>query len=154
MTIILNREFIEEQLSGLEKNSYNCFQWWRRYKSKEPLSKKSPLYEKIANGDYDFSTYLYQAEHEMYLMEDKLKTVKHPEDQHEIRSLFMERYRRLILDYEKEETIKMRQLKSDFVSTFKIERKELEEIMENFNGTLIELYNYIKQNKSDTEKIN
>jgi hypothetical protein len=150
MTTILDRQFLEAELSKLEYNRYNKFQWWRRYKSREPLSKKAPLYDKIINGDYDYSSYLYQAEHEMYLMEDKLNAVKHPDDKHEIRSLFMERYRRLILDYEKEESAVMRQLKSDFVSTFKIKRHELEEIMENFNGTLIELYNYIKQNKSDT----
>ena len=93
------------------------------------------------------STYLYQADHEMHLLSDKLQNVKHPDEAHDITNLFMERRRRLLIDYEKEEANIMRELKSDFVKTFKIDRKLLETIMETFDGTLVELYNHIK-NKS------
>jgi len=145
--MILDRDFLESELAKLWPNKYNCYQWFRRYVSRNSLPKKTPLYEKIVHGDYDTSTYLYQADHEMHLLADKLQNVKHPDEAHDITNLFMERRRRLLIDYEKEEASIMRELKSDFVKTFKIDRKLLETIMETFDGTLVELYNHIK-NKS------
>lgn len=152
--MILDREFLETELAKLWTNKYKKFQWWRRYVSRTALHKKTPLYEKIVHGDYDPSTYLYQADHEMHLLSDKLQNVKHPDEAHDITSLFMERRRRLLIDYEKEEASIMRELKSDFVKTFNIDRKLLETIMETFDGTLIELYNHIKNLKNDTHRIN
>lgn len=146
----LPREFLQSELSKLPKNKYNCYQWWRRYQTKDQLSKKAPLYDKIVNGDYDHSTYYYQMEMELYLMEDKLKTAKTVDEEHEIRKLFFERYRRLSLDYQKEEGKTMQDLKSDFVKTFKLDRNELETFMETHDGTLLEMYQHFK---SCTKKI-
>jgi len=61
--------------------------------------------------------------------------------------LFMERRRKLIADYEKEEAKRMDKLKSSFVKTFKINKDLLESIMENFEGDLLDLYQYIKTKK-------
>jgi hypothetical protein len=152
--MILDRDFLESELSKLWPNKYNCYQWWRRYVSRNTLPKKTPLYEKIINGDYDPSTYLYQADHEVHLLADKLRNVKHPDEAHDITSLFMERRRRLLIDYEKEEANIMRELKSDFVKTFKIDKKLLENIMETFDGTLVELYNHIKNKDYDSSRFN
>lgn len=152
--MILDRDFLESELSKLWSNKYNCYQWWRRYVSRNTLPKKTPLYEKIVNGDYDPSTYLYQADHEVHLLADKLHNVKHPDEAHDITSLFMERRRRLLIDYEKEEANIMRELKSDFVKTFKIDKKLLESIMETFDGTLVELYNHIKNKDYDSSRFN
>jgi hypothetical protein len=149
----LDRGFLETELRKLWKNNYNCYQWWRRYQTRYTLPKKSPLYDKIAHGDYDPSTYLYQADHEMHLLSDKLQGVKHPDEAHDITSLFMERRRRLLIDYEKEEASIIRELKNDFVKTFKIDKQLLESIMETFDGNLIELYNYIKTKQYDTSGI-
>ena len=146
----LSREFLEQELSKLTRNKYNCYQWWRRYQTRDTLPKKAPLYDKIVNGDYDHSSYLYQMEMELYLMDDKLKTVDHPDEAHEIRSLFMERYRRLSVDYEKEESRVMQDLKSDFIKTFRLDKKELETYMETFDGTILEMYKHFKES---TKKI-
>ena len=77
-------------------------------------------------------------------MDSKLSTKAHPDESHEIRRLFMERYRRLNEDYQKEEYKIMTALKSDFVKTFKLDRNTLEMIMETFDGSLLEMYNYCK----------
>ena len=148
MQLTLPRDFLENQLSQLSLNKYNCYQWWRRYQSRDTLQNKSPLFDKIKNGDYDFSDYLYQAHHELHLLQDKLDQVKCPEKRFDITSLFMERYRRLMLDFDKEETQTMEKMKKDFSKTFNISTQELESIMENFDGTLMELYDHLKQNKS------
>lgn len=144
MRAYLDREFIENQLAKLTPKKYNRYYWWRRYESSDTLDKKTPLYEKIAHGDYDPSDYLYQLEHEFYLMEDKLKGVKSSDEQHEIRSLCMERARRLNEDYHKHEQELMAKLVSDFRRTFNIQKDELMAIMQDFDGTLLELYSYIK----------
>jgi len=151
--MILERNFLETELSKLWSNKYNCFKWWRRYKSRDVLPKKYPLYQKIVNGDYDPSTYLYQADHEVHLLSDKIKNVKHPDEAHDIKNLFMERRRRLLIDYEKEEASIMRELKSDFCKTFNIDKKLLESEMETFDGTLIELYNHLKNKTHGNSRI-
>jgi hypothetical protein len=150
MRVKLDRSFLEEQMSRLPKNKYNCYQWWRKYQSRDILNKKAPLYDKIVNGDYETSTYLYQSQMELYLLEDKLSSVKNSDDAHDIKSLFMERHRRLLIDYEKEERQIMQNLISDFSKTFKLDKKQLETFMETHDGSTLEMYNHFK---SLTKKI-
>jgi len=148
MRAYCDRSFLESKLSCLDKKTYNPYQWWRRYGAKKELNKKTPLYEKIKNGDYDPSSYLYQMEHEFYLMDDKLSSLKDPEKLHEARSLFLERARRLNEDYQKNEKEIMDGLCTDFCKTFKMSRQELTDIMESFDGTLLELYEFVKKSKN------
>jgi hypothetical protein len=56
----------------------------------------------------------------------------------------MERHRRLLLDYEKEERQIMQNLISDFSKTFKLDKKQLETFMETHDGTTLEMYNHFK----------
>ena len=49
----LAREFLEEQLCKLIPKRYSQFVWWRRYESRQTLPERSPLYDKIVNGDYN-----------------------------------------------------------------------------------------------------
>jgi len=54
-------EVIEKHLGKLQKLNYNRFFWWRRWNRKtQPLHKYCPLIDKIKNGDYDESPYLFQ----------------------------------------------------------------------------------------------
>ena len=141
----LAREFLEEQLSKLIPKRYNQFVWWRRYEVRQPLHDKAPLYDKIINGDYEHSDYYYQAEMENYLLADKIKDIKYFEDQLEHRSLFGARWKRLIDDYQKDEKEILRKMKKDFKATFNILPDELELIMQDFDGTTLELYDYVKK---------
>ena len=138
-------EAVEEQISQMNKKSYNRFQWWRRYASRNELDEKMPLSLRVLNGDFEVSDYYYQAAHELVLMENELATIKHPDDAHEKRSLYMERFRRLTEDYEKDEADILRKLKRDFRKAFGISREQLEQEMENFDGTVEQLYSYIKE---------
>ncbi|NDD98171.1 MAG: hypothetical protein EBZ93_11860 [Actinobacteria bacterium] len=88
----LSREFLEEQLDKLPKKTYNQFQWWRRYQTRKTLHEKKPLEEKILNGDYEHSDYYYQALHENYLLEDKIKDINYYESKLNDISLFRTRY--------------------------------------------------------------
>jgi hypothetical protein len=83
----------------------------------------------------------------MYLLQDKLKKCKNVDEEHDARGLFMERRRKLMDDYEKEEAKRLEKLKTAFVKIFSVNRDQLESIMENFDGSLLDLYNYIKNRK-------
>lgn len=145
----MSRDFLESQLEGLITKSYDPYRWWRRYKAKEELDEKRfSLRERIRNGDFEVSSYYYQAAHEYYLMEDKLKEAKDTDHAHEIRGLFMERYRRLIDEFEKEEGKRLRSLKSQLKKTFKLTKEELDCEMEKFDGTTLEFYDYLKTIKN------
>ncbi len=145
----LERDFLETQLSKLPKKTYNQFIWWRRYQQRQTLHDKRTLYEKIVNGDFEHSDYYYQAEHENYLLEDATQHLKTYEEKLDKIGLFRARYKKLHEDYLKEETEIMKKMKKDFRITFRISEEELDSIMENFDGTTLELYNHIKQLKGE-----
>jgi hypothetical protein len=85
-------------------------------------------------------------------MKDKLVGIKHPDERHEIAGLCLERARRLNEDYQKNEKELMAKIYSDFRKTFNVQREELTSIMENFDGTLLDLYDHVKKLKKD-EKV-
>ena len=140
----LPRPFLEEQLSKLTPKRYSQFVWWRRYEVRQTLPERSPLYDKIVNGDYEHSDYFYQAEMETYLLQDRIKDIRFYEDQLEHRSLFGARWKRLMDDYAKDEKEILRKMKKDFKGTFGIPGDELELIMEDFDGTTLDLYTHVK----------
>ena len=94
---------LQERIDQYEKQNYNKFYWWRRFKMRETLHPLKPLYDKIKNGDYEMSDYFYQAKYELELLDEKLVGVKDVKARHEATGLSMERYRRLMDDFEKDE---------------------------------------------------
>lgn len=139
------REELEEKFSHLQKLNYNQFRWWRLYDvKKKPLAAHFPFRDRIENGDYDFSHYWYQAawvEHDINDLEIECK---------DDAGLFSEkvqvlsaRRKRLYEDYEKDEKWKLDDLVKEFSRNFHITKDEAKLEMEEFGGTLTELYDYI-----------
>ena len=137
--------YVKDKISTFTPSKYNKFYWWRKFKMREILHPYRPLYDKIKNGDYEVSDYFYQAKYELELMEEKLVTIKNPEDRQEIIGLSMERYRRLNEDYAKDEENIMKTLIKDFNTTFRVTEEELYSYMEECEGDLMCLYNTVKQ---------
>ena len=142
--VLQSREFIEEKLSKLQKKNYNQFQWWRRYQTRKTLHDKVPLEQRILNGDFEHSDYYYQALHENYLLEDKVKDIPYYEDKLNDISLFRTRYKRLMDDYEKDEKELIKDLRKNIRTITKITYEELDQIMETFDGTTHELFIYVR----------
>jgi|APGre2960657404_1045060.scaffolds.fasta_scaffold305571_1 BMFP domain-containing protein YqiC len=142
--VLQSREFIEEKLSKLQKKNYNQFQWWRRYQTRNTLHDKVPLEQRILNGDFEHSDYYYQALHENYLLEDKIKGKVYYEDMLDDVSLFRTRYKRLMDDYEKDEKELIKDLRKNIRTITKITYEELDQIMETFDGTTHELFIYVR----------
>ena len=65
----------------------------------------------------------------------------------------MERYRRLMEDGYKEENKRLMALKKKLTKEFKIAQEDLEEIMENFDGTIAELYLYFQNQKNEKSNL-
>ncbi len=142
-------EYIQDRLSKLPIKNYNKYQWWRRFEYRRELSDKAPTQKKIEHGDFEVSDYLYQAELEIYMLEKKEQKAKSVEEAHEMRKLSHERYRRLVDDFEKDEKKLLANLKKALINEFKIGREELDNIMESFDGTTLELYNHLIERRAD-----
>jgi NACalpha-BTF3-like transcription factor len=149
--LLLDREVLEEKISHLSEKKYNRYQWWRRYQDIQELDEKAPMIRKINNGDYDYPSYFYQAQHEVYRMYDEVKDMKPSEDKVDRINLYMERYRRLMEDSEKEENKRFNALKKRLSKELKISKEDLELVMENFEGTIEDLYLYLKNKKDEQE---
>jgi len=150
------REELEEKFSHLQKLNYNQFRWWRMYDvKKKPLAAHFPFRNRIANGDYDFSHYWYQAawvEHDINDLSIECK---------DDAGLFSEkvqvlsaRRKRLYEDYEKDEKWKLDDLVKEFSRNFHITKDEAMLEMEEFGGTLLELYDYISTHSKYKLKAN
>ena len=137
--------YVRDKIASFKPVKYNQFYWWRRFKMRETLHPYKPLYDKIKNGDYEMSDYFYQAKYELELLDEKLVGINDVKARHEATGLSMERYRRLVNDYEKDETKIMQQLKKDFKTVFGVSEDELDRYMEECDGDLMCLYNTVKQ---------
>jgi hypothetical protein len=144
--IIHSKEVVNKEINKLQPLKYNQFYWWRKFKEKSPLSTKDAVHARIDNGDFDFSSYYWQAQYALLEMEEKTGHIKDPSIRHESQTLFRERYRRLMNDFEKDEPQRLESYVKTMTGLFEIEKDELEKKMENFDGTLKELYILIKTN--------
>jgi hypothetical protein len=144
--IIHSKETVNKEINKLQPLKYNQFYWWRKFKEKSPLSTKDAVHARIDNGDFDFSSYYWQAQYALLEMEEKTGHIKDPSIRHESQTLFRERYRRLMNDFEKDEPQRLESYVKTMTGLFEIEKDELENKMETFDGTLKELYILIKTN--------
>ena len=142
--IIHSKEIVNRELNKLQPLKYNQFFWWRKFKEKSPLSSKDALHARIDNGDFDFSSYYWQAQYALLEMEEKTGHISDPSKRHEAQTIYRERYRRLMKDFEKDEPQRLDDYIKAMTSLFEIEKEELEKKMETFDGTLKELYTLIK----------
>jgi hypothetical protein len=141
-------ETINREIAKLQPLKYNQFFWWRKFKEKSPLSSKDALHARIDNGDFDFSSYYWQAQYAIHEMEEKTGHISDPASRHEAQTIYRERWRRLMNDFEKDEPQRLENYVKSITSIFEIEKEDLERKMENFEGTLKELYILIKTNYS------
>jgi hypothetical protein len=139
-----SREVVMKHIKKLQPLNYNKFMWWRTHTDKVvPLGKRAPLKERILNGDFNPSSFFWQAQLSLYTAKDKLDLTKHDTRyQIELCAVDLARYKRLMEDFKKEETSRMEALYSAFTDAYQITKEELEEKFLNFHGTILDFYNY------------
>mgnify|MGYP001364626834 FL=1 len=134
------------------KKPYDRFMWWRSFTPKnKPLSKSKPLRDRIANGDLDHAPYLYESYLAEYTMNDKyLQCVtKNGEVDYmkwkQEASIDGARKKRLLDDYQKEETRRLDELRTGFMKEFGIDKETYYKEAENSSKKLLDFYDYMSR---------
>ncbi len=131
------------------------FYWWRRFRTHKSLPYKSPLIDKIKNGDFDYSPYFQQAEWELHWMEDEQKEFieKYQGRDPKQDRLYMDielrarkRYNKLIEDAFKDENEKLSRISIEFCKKFKINKEDFKNLLSRFDGSLEKLYIHCQNN--------
>ena len=134
---------LKDRIATFRKNTYNKFYWWRRFQPRQTLTKLHRLEQRVPNGDFEVSDYYWQLRYEDLLEKEALVNEISPDKQHEIRSLYGERKRRLTKDYEADETKILEDMYRAFWNEFRMTREQVEDEMINFEGELAEFIDYL-----------
>lgn len=141
VSIKYTKEEVLSKLSHLQKLNYNKFFWWRRWtRYNQDLNPKSPLIDRILNGDFDFSHYYWQMEYCNIEIEEKRTQSEDLEHFHDVTKIDYQRRKRLREDYEKDESEKLSQLETEFLKNFNITKEQYEGEIEQCGGGLKDLY--------------
>jgi hypothetical protein len=134
---------LKDRIATFRKNTYNKFYWWRRFQPRQMLHKLNRLEQRIPNGDFEVSDYYWQLQYEDVLEQADLANEPSVDRQHEIRSLYGERKRRLTKDYEADEAKILDEMYKAFKNELGMKRDQVDDEMLNFDGTLAEFYYYL-----------
>jgi hypothetical protein len=147
---------VNHQIKKLKPLKYNQFRWWRTHTDGiNPLGKKADLKDKIENGDFNPSSYYFQAQLALHNAKNKLDLSKDDsQSQFEKTQIDIARYKKLILDYHREEQERLDNLYDSFISYFKISKDELMNLLENWEGNLLEFYYYVNEFYNTTKQTN
>lgn len=134
----------------LKKNfytkKYDRFLWWRRYCKNTPLHPNAPFRDKIINGDYDQSSFLYEVALTEHEINEKYKESITPNGEIDTGKFQANiqvdkaRRKRLQEDYEKDEKQKLNSLRSEFSNEFRMTVKEYDKEVLKTNGSIIDFY--------------
>lgn len=142
-------EWIEKFFSkNYYKKPYNKFMWWRSYTPKNiPLTNRHPFRDRILNGDFDIAPYRIESELAEHTINKKYiectladGSVDHGRF-NDISSIDRSRRKRLLEDYDKEELRRLEELRSGFITEFKITKDQYDmEVVETRADELIDFY--------------
>jgi hypothetical protein len=138
---------LKDRIATFRKNTYNKFYWWRRFQPRQTLHKLNRLEQRVPNGDFEVSDYYWQLQYEDILEQADLANEPSVDRQHEIRSLYGERKRRLTKDYEADEAKILDEMYKAFWNEYRLRREQVEDRMINFDGTLAEFISYIQSDQ-------
>jgi len=138
------------------------FYWWRRFRSHKYLPHNTPLLRKIQNGDYNYPPYFQQAQWELEWADDEQEQYiedyvgngnpRTDEAYEDIERRAKKRYKKLIEDAYEVESRHLSTLTEGLANRFKLPKETIKTLMEEFGGTIEELYIDIKRKKNRDEK--
>ena len=131
------------------------FYWWRRFPSHKALHHYKPLLERIQNGDFDYPPYFEQATWEDHWAEEEIASKRHlfndannfHQEASDIRRRYKKRSNLLIKDGYETEQKRLAEIVKQFSITFGGSKQDVVAVMENFDGTLEEMYYYYAELK-------
>jgi len=124
------------------------FYWWRRFPTHKALHHYKPLLERIQNGDFDYPEYFEQAEWEDHWCEEEIASKRHLFKDHQsfleeanaIRRRYLKRKNLLVKDGYETEQKRLIELVKQFSIAFGCTKDAVREFIEEFDGTLEEMY--------------
>jgi len=128
------------------------FYWWRRFRIHKSLPYKATLLDKIRNGDFEYPEYFQQAEWELEWMRDEQQEFinNYNGDNYKNDILYIDierrarkRWKALYEDGMKTEFDRMDNFKTQLCREFKFSKDKLVDIMEQFGGTMEDLYFHV-----------
>ena len=125
------------------KKPYDRFMWWRSYTPKnKPLTNRHPFRDRILNGDFDVAPYKFESELVEHRMNEKFIECRGYEDTfREATQVDKARRKRLLEDYEKEETRRLADLRKGFVQELRMTKEEYDEcVIQSSSKDLISFY--------------
>ena len=132
------------------------FYWWRRWKSHKYLPVRKGLLARIKNGDFEYPKLFDWAKYELHYMQDELDNFvneyqgndpKEDSRYYHIQKRYMKRHNKLMEDAHNTELRHLEELAEALSKEFKVDKKKVKKIMEEFGGTTEDLYHYIDNNK-------
>ena len=141
----VSMEEITKALKGLRKVKYNRFRWYNMYEPKKtPLHPRRAIEARIENGDFDLSHYHYQIQ----LVEHKLNDLyrrTYPNQEYYVEEgrVSIQRRKKLLEAYHKDELIKLNELSNGLSILFKTDKETIYKHMESFEGTPTELLKHL-----------
>lgn len=140
-------EVVAKEIFKLQPLNYNQFMWWRSHTDNvKPLGKRFPLKDRILNGDFNFSSYYWQAQLAAINAKTKLDLDKDDyQMQYEKTQLDVARYRRLVADYEKEESTRLKELVDAFTKAYKITEEGLLDKLSEWTGDILSFYEHMEE---------
>jgi len=129
------------------KRPYNRFHWWRSYVDKnKPMSTRSPLRDRILNGDFGLASYKFEAEVVEHRMNERFVELYTDMGRYvEETSLDRARRKRLLEDYEADEKRKLNDLAKSFSDLIGLTKEKIFDELVDYNDTLIEFYYFITE---------
>ena len=140
-------ELIDKQISRLQPLNYNQFRWWRRFDTKyKPLPKGASFYQRIRNGEFEFSHYFWQAQHcEHEINQKYLECRSDMQKMLEKYAVDFARRKRLWEDFHTHEADMLDSICKNFMREFGLTKEQYMLEVETFDGTLEELYIHIQR---------
>ena len=151
-----SRAFLERTLGKRYfKKPYDRFMWWRSYTPKsKPLTNRHPFKDRILNGDFDIAPYKFEAELVEHRMNDKFIECRGYEDTfREATQVDKARRKRLLEDYEKEETRRLEDVRKGFVQELRMTKEEYDECVTQTRAKDLITFYYKMEDKFGTRAI-
>jgi len=144
-----------EQIKKLKPLNYNRFYWWRNFTSKSnPLPKNSLFKDKVLNGDYELSPYYWMAQYSIYEGKKKFNPQKDTlSDQLEKLGINISKYRKLMEDYEKDESERINTFLKELLEEFYITQEQLDNELFDFDGDTKTFYLYLENKYSKKYRV-
>ena len=129
------------------KKPYNKFMWWRSYTPiNKTLHSRSSFRAKLENGDFDMAPYYFEAQLVEHRMNEKYLDCKG--DQvifRDVTKLDSARRKRLLEDFDKEETFRLEELRKLFILEFKMTGEQYDREVIKPSKNLLDFYDKMKK---------